>query len=156
MNTLARRQHLRDLLENAPVTSQHDLVHALAADGITVTQTTVSRDLAAIGAVKTRAGYALNSAPFLAGAIHTNGAAVSGALRHHAVNVAQADAMVVIRTAPGHAPLVADAMDKSVIADVVGTIAGDDTIFAATTSRTAAARVAKYLCLLLDGSESGQ
>ncbi len=145
MNALARRQHLRDLLSRTPAASQQGLVDALASSGIVVTQTTISRDLAAIGAIKSRSGYALPHTPSPVITQPMNGTPITNTLRHHTISITQADSIVVIRTAPGHASLVADVLDKAPPEGVVATVAGDDTIFVATTSRSTALRVANEL-----------
>ncbi len=130
------------------MSSQEALARALEDAGEPVTQATISRDLAALGVVKGRTGYVLPSEAARAG----EGEDVGRALRRHATSVAQADALVVVRTAPGHAALVGDVLDRSPPAGCVGTIAGDDTVFVATPGRRDARALA---ALLLDELERG-
>lgn len=71
-------------------------------------------------------------------------------LRSHILTVTVADSIVVVQTAPGHAGMVAVEFDRRPPAGVVGAIAGDDTIFLATTSRATAQKVAGALHALLE------
>jgi len=142
-----RRQLLVSLLHDRTLHSQEEVVAALADEGVEVTQATVSRDLAALGVLKGPGGYRLpdDAARDARGGERE----LRDALREHVVSVAAADAMVVVRTPPGHADLLGVALDRSPPEGVVGTIAGDDTLFIATPSRGAAARLAARIGKLL-------
>ncbi len=121
--------------------------------GVSVTQTTVSRDLAAIGAVRGQDGYRLG------GSFTENGHALpiagndelSGLIYRHVLSVAKAQAIVVVKTAPGHAQMLASAFDRWPPYGVVGTVAGDDTIFLATTSSKAIGVLMKTLRAAMEG-----
>ena len=143
-----------DLLRKGPVPSQEDLAGALSQWGESVTQATVSRDLAAIGAVRGPDGYrlpeAIGDAALLAPGVDHPGE-VAGMVRRHVVSVVAAHAMVVVRTAPGHAQMVATAFDRWPPEGVAGTLAGDDTIFLATTGPKVAERVARELNTAMGG-----
>ena len=141
MNQPARHDLIRRLLARAPAPSQDELRERLADAGVSVTQGTLSRDLRALGVIKSGAGYALPPSNGAAGA-HTPpastgpapDAALQSAVRQHAASIATAGNLVVLRTGPGHAQLVALALDADAGASlpgVVGTVAGDDTIFIA-------------------------
>lgn len=134
-----------DLLRKGPVWSQEELAETLARSGERVTQATVSRDLAAIGAVRGPDGYRLSES--LGEAVGVGGGEheLQGVVRRHVVSAVVAHAMVVVRTAPGHAQMVASAFDRWPPAGVAGSVAGDDTIFLATTGPKVADRVAKEL-----------
>ncbi|MCA9294036.1 MAG: hypothetical protein KDA20_09505 [Phycisphaerales bacterium] len=141
-----RRQHLiAQYLRTHQVTSQEELALALANAGEIATQATISRDLAALGALKGPGGYLVPEAPTAAPSTGREPSALEATLRRHAVWVRQADALVVIRTAPGHASLVGDVLDRAMPKGGVGTIAGDDTVFLATTSKTAAGKLTRHL-----------
>ena len=149
-----RRELIAGLLRSQRALSQDELVEALAEQGESATQATVSRDLAALGALKSRDGYYL---PELAPpGIHA--AAGSSAdrsellaiLRRHLVSAKPADSLIVLRTAPAHAGVVASAFDHWPIEGIVGTIAGDDTIFLAASSPKAARRLADELNSILN------
>lgn len=141
----ARRQRLiAQLLRRESITSQEELAERLAADGIVATQATVSRDLEQLGAVKIRrngaTAYALpeqlgTPAPPRFAAI----------VRDWVRSVDTASNLVVLKTPPGSAHLVGVAFDQAGLAEVVGTISGDDTIFVATRSVAEAEQLADRL-----------
>jgi transcriptional regulator of arginine metabolism len=126
-----QRQHrIARLLEANPVTSQGQLVTLLADEGVEATQATVSRDLEEIGAVKVRvlggeSVYALPELP-------THQVAPEDHLRRvlgeWVVEVAHSGNLVVLRTPPGSAHVVASALDRCGFEGVLGTVAGDDTV----------------------------
>lgn len=141
-----RRRDLLRILRKGHASSQHEIVQALRAAGHDVTQATVSRDLQAIGATKVRAGdelvYRLPDEAPAAPSADLAPRALGGVLGEFAVDVRPAAALVVVSTAPGHAAAVARAIDLAGLDDVVGTVAGDDTIFVATPGHDAARRLA--------------
>ena len=125
---LQRRAAIRELLLEGPATTQASLVTALEALGHVATQSSVSRDLREIGAIKTAHGYEL---PRDENAGDDQVAAVADLLR----SATRAGSnLLVIRTGIGAAQRVALALDRSGWPGIVGTIAGDDTIFVATES----------------------
>lgn len=135
-----------DLLRRGGLQSQEQLAAALARAGEPVTQATVSRDLAAIGAVRGPEGYRLPELLLDPQRGGLDGAEeVRGMVRRHAVSVVAAHSVVVIKTAPGHAQMVATAFDRWPPEGVAGTVAGDDTIFLAAMSPRAAERAAREL-----------
>ncbi len=147
-----RTDRIRDLtrvLRGGHAATQKEIVAALRSAGHHVTQATVSRDLQEIGAAKVRVGDTLEyrlpdhmpRAP--GGDLMTR--SLHRTLDEFALDVSVAASLVVIATAPGHAAAVARAIDMAGLEDVSGTIAGDDTIFIATPSELAAARLARSL-----------
>ncbi len=123
-----RRAAIRDLLRDGPAATQASLVAALQSTGHVATQSSVSRDLKELGAIKTARGYELP--PDDDGGDDQVGA-VASLLR--SVTAAGAN-LLVIRTGVGAAQRVALALDRSGWPGMVGTIAGDDTVFVATES----------------------
>jgi transcriptional regulator of arginine metabolism len=130
----ARRARIRELIEAQPVTSQTQLAALLAGSGIEVTQATLSRDLEELGAVKLRgsdgapASYVLppENAPLRpAQAAPARLTRLLGDLLTSAEGSAN---LAVVRTPPGAAQFLASALDKVGLPDVLGTIAGDDTL----------------------------
>jgi transcriptional regulator of arginine metabolism len=126
-----QRQHrVSRLLEDQAVSSQAQLVELLAADGIVATQATVSRDLEELGAVKVRipGGAMAYAVPEHA----KEGRAPDDHLRRvmgeFVVDVAWSGNIVVLRSPPGSAHVVGSALDRAGLPDVLGTVAGDDTI----------------------------
>ncbi|MCZ6835749.1 MAG: arginine repressor, partial [Planctomycetota bacterium] len=109
-----------------------------------VTQATISRDFRALGVIKGPMGYALPGTHALDSFPDEIGE-LESLLTRHASCIETADSLVVIKTAPGHANLLAVAFDRWPPKSVVGTIAGDDTIFVATNSRTAASKLTTEL-----------
>jgi len=126
-----QRQHVvAKLLSTHAVTSQEQLVALLAKEGVAATQATVSRDLDEIGAVKVRTGggETLYAVPELPKDQRAPEDLLRRAFAEFVVEVAHSANLVVLRTPPGTANLVAAALDRASRADVVGTVAGDDTI----------------------------
>jgi transcriptional regulator of arginine metabolism len=142
-----RRRDLLWILRQGSAHSQQDIVERLTAAGHHITQATVSRDLREVGAVKVRQNggfvYRLaDEAPRSA----ASDLVVRNLLRtlgEFALEVREAASLVVIATAPGHAAAVARAVDIAAVDEVVGTVAGDDTIFVATRDAHAAAELAR-------------
>lgn len=122
---------LRDLIVSLSPATQAEVVDFLAAAGHQVTQATVSRDLQAIGAYKLDgAGYELVDR-----AVDDASAGDLPRLVEEFVEaIRQGGNLVVLTTPPGAAQVVASAIDRSSLEGVLGTVAGDDTIFVATAS----------------------
>ena len=125
-----RQRAIADLIRGHALSSQEELADRLGSLGFGVTQATISRDLEQIGAMKVRRdgqlSYALPEAA--RGGASPRLAAV---FRDWVQSVEPASNLVVIRTPPGSAHLVGVALDSSGLAEIVGTICGDDTIFVA-------------------------
>lgn len=118
MNKRERQQKILSLIRARPVGTQEDLRQLLEKSGVPATQSSVSRDLEELGVVKQHGHYTLP---------RTNGAATRGLLSlDHA-----GDSLVIARTVPGLASAVAVEIDAAAIPEIVGTIAGEDTIFIA-------------------------
>lgn len=131
-----RRRDLMRILHEGEVTRQSEIVEELRKRGHLVTQATVSRDLREAGAIKTRvADHYVYSLPddIKVDRDHAERRLVD-TLSNFAIEITPAHSLVVIQTAPAHAAVIARAIDQSREASVVGTIAGDDTVFVATPS----------------------
>lgn len=120
-----RRAMLRELLLHGPASTQKTLVDALGAQGLQATQSSVSRDLRELGAIKTSDGYELPSDDDYSDEMN----AVAEFLRD--ITPAGPN-LTVIKTAIGAAQRVALALDRSAWPEIVGNIGGDDTVFVAT------------------------
>jgi transcriptional regulator of arginine metabolism len=158
----ARHQRIADILSRHHVHSQGELLEHLAQDGLEVTQATLSRDLVELGAVKVREGRTLVYAVPGAGGDRTPRAAVgahelSARLRRlceELLVTAEASAnLVVVRTPPGAAGYLASAIDHADQRDILGTIAGDDTIMIITVGDRAGEAVASRLLSLAGSRE---
>lgn len=120
---------LRKILESGKNSTQEEIRDMLEAKGHDVNQSTISRDLRKLGAIKGtdqkgRTVYRLSeSAPETSFASQSLGDLI--------INILNNDSMIVIQTTPGSASLVARHLDMNKPADILGTIAGDDTIFVA-------------------------
>lgn len=127
----AQRQHrVARLLEEHRVTNQAHLVELLAADGIEVNVSTVSRDLEELGAIKVRipggeTAYAVPELPSEQVAPQDHLRRVLG---DWVVEIGRSGDLVVARTPPGSAHVVGSALDRAGLPGVLGTIAGDDTL----------------------------
>ena len=126
-----RREAIRRLLENGPAGNQQSVVAALLAQGFEATQSSVSRDLRELGAIKTSSGYELETS---ASDSDDEVAEVADLLR--GLKPAGPN-LLVIKTAIGAAQRVALALDRSGWPEIVGNVGGDDTVFTATTSAAA-------------------
>jgi transcriptional regulator of arginine metabolism len=125
-----RQRAIADLIRTQAVASQEELGDRLAGLGYAVTQATISRDLEQLGAVKVRRNgqlaYALPDD--VRGA---SGPRLAAVFRDWVRSIDAAANLVVIKTPPGTAHLVGVALDGADLPQLVGTICGDDTIFAA-------------------------
>lgn len=144
----ARRQAtVVDIVSRESVRSQEQLRQRLIARGFAVTQATLSRDIKELGLVKRAADGAYQQAPAddpsaPAGnlARHT----LQRALTDYLAGIEQSQQLLVLRTGPGEAQPLALAIDRARLSDVLGTIAGDDTILVITRdSRSARAVIAE-------------
>jgi len=132
-DTRARRlRALADILRAGAHASQEEVTERLAALGFAVTQATVSRDLDQLGAVKVKRGGVLAYAlPDQLGAADWSSGRLERILREWAVSIEAAGQLLVLKTPPGSAHLVASAIDYAQIPEVAGTVSGDDTLFVA-------------------------
>jgi transcriptional regulator of arginine metabolism len=139
MQTRERRADIRELIGSRPVATQEELRSLLADRGHDVTQATLSRDLAQLGARRTAQPgggtyYELPDAPR------------SGPLLHDLVRTIDDNGtLVVVHTSSGAAQVVAGVLDRARLPEVLGTIAGDDAIFIAPARGISTTRVIKKL-----------
>ena len=150
----ARLELIRALMGVQPVASQTELAALLAVEGITVTQATLSRDLEELGAVKVRAAgggppaYVVPEDGTPAPIRPATGPPPLRLARLLAELLVSAEAsgnLAVLRTPPGAAHFLASAIDRAGLADVVGTIAGDDTVLVVARAADGGAGVAEQL-----------
>jgi transcriptional regulator of arginine metabolism len=125
-----RQRLIANWLRQHRIGSQEELVARLDLAGVPTTQATVSRDLDELGAVRVRGGGVMHYR--LPEQLETgNAARLDQLLADWVTDIVPAGNLVVVRTPPGSANLVANALDAAGLAEVAGTIAGDDTIFVA-------------------------
>jgi transcriptional regulator of arginine metabolism len=142
MDNLYRRTQILKLLRTDPEVTQEEIRRKLARRGIQVTQATVSRDLEEMGLVKTRSGYRL---PESAGSAAPVQPTLQVILKEFLREVSQASNLVVLKTYPGNAHSVAAVLDAQDWREVVGTVAGDDTVFVATPGAREAGQIRKRI-----------
>jgi transcriptional regulator of arginine metabolism len=125
----ARRQALiLDLLGREPVRNQEQLRRGLKVLGVTATQATLSRDIKELGLVKRASDGAYQRPTVGVPPAGATASAFSRAVTEFVTGVDRVQQLVVLRTGPGQAHAAAIAIDRAQLNDVVGTIAGDDTI----------------------------
>ncbi|RKS77838.1 transcriptional regulator of arginine metabolism [Motilibacter peucedani] len=153
----ARHRRIVELLSRHDVHSQPELARLLAEDGLVVTQATLSRDLDELGAVKVRSGgelvYAVPSEGGDRRPRPPADRAVLDARLLRTLNdlLVSADAsanLAVLRTPPGGANLLASAIDSADLPDVLGTLAGDDTVIVVSRGAAGGEAVADRLLAL--------
>jgi transcriptional regulator of arginine metabolism len=135
LTKVARQLRISAIVRELPVRSQAELARLLAEDGLVVTQATLSRDLEELGAVKLRGADGSPPAYVVpeegAGPLRPSEAAPARLVRLLEELLTGATAsgnLVVLRTPPGAAQFLASALDRSGLPQLIGTIAGDDTI----------------------------
>jgi transcriptional regulator of arginine metabolism len=122
MNKSQRQEQILKLIRNRELHTQEDLAQALAGDFHThATQVTLSRDIRDLSLVKTQHGYRQMSAS-------GGGTDLQSIAAEFLREVRQAQNLVVLKTSPAHASSLAVAIDEEASPDVVGTVAGDDTV----------------------------
>jgi len=153
---LARRQLIRRLIATGEIHSQEQIVAELKRQGITVTQATVSRDIAELGIVR----GVRNGSPVYLASDDLPGSRDPGAadrlrrlLLDLPLTIDEAAPLLILRTSPGAANAIARAVDLLPLDGVVGTLAGDDTIFIACRDREALRRVRNQFERLRGGEE---
>jgi transcriptional regulator of arginine metabolism len=153
---VARHGRITELIRAGAIRSQTELATLLRAEGVHITQATLSRDLEELGALKLRGVD--GGAPVYA--IPEDGAAgrVSGGTSRLArlfsellLSHQASGNLVVLRTPPGAAQFLASAIDRAALADVIGTIAGDDTILVVAEVLTGQTGPGHHLAALASG-----
>jgi transcriptional regulator of arginine metabolism len=139
------------LVSEQKLATQSELAAALRDAGFDAVQTTVSRDIAQLGLVKVRdeEGRLVYALPGAADLNRLN--ELASALRRWATDVVSSGNLAIVKTPPGYAQGLALALDAAALAEVVGTVAGDDTIFVAARDGVSGAELAEQLRHHLEG-----
>lgn len=145
----ARQKKILDLIANQAVETQDDLARLLKDAGFNATQATISRDIKELAIVKIsvdgkRQKYIREQSD------RTASGKILSLFKHALVSVRFANNIVVIRTIPGSANIAGMMLDRLDCADILGCVAGDDTVMAVTTSEQSA----RAICELLSDDES--
>jgi len=137
-----RHEEIRRLLRSRRISTQQELAEQLAAQGIEATQATLSRDLAELGVLRVSrpegAVYELEP-------VHATATPQLAELGDTILSMSENDALVVLRTRPGMASAVALAIDNARLPECLGTLAGDDTIFATHARGVSTRRLAQQI-----------
>lgn len=142
-----RQRAIRDLVEQRPIRTQQELAAALRERGFRTTQATISRDVAELGLIKaTREGmHAYAIPPRLREADSSGEDRIRRLLHEMPVEIREAGTMLILKALPGAAHPLAAALDRARWPEVVGSIAGDDTVFVAFADRGSMGRVRRRL-----------
>ncbi|MCL5076996.1 MAG: arginine repressor [Actinobacteria bacterium] len=146
-----QRQHrIGKILENNLVTSQAQLVELLGAEGIVATQATVSRDLEELGAIKVRVsgGESVYAVPELPKDQSVPEDHLKRVMSDWVVEITFSSVIVLLRTPPGCAHVVASALDRSQMSEIIGTVGGDDTVMVIASEKVGGQLVADKLSRL--------
>lgn len=137
-----RQRRIREILTRNEIRSQDQLQGLLLTESIDVAQATLSRDLREVGAVRGPTGYLIR-ANRRGDELDTK--SLQRALHGAVGRVERGGTVVVLRTEPGMAPAVARGVDEAALPQVIGTIAGHDTVFVAAGSAGEARELARLL-----------
>lgn len=142
MNKTFRQGQILRLIGSRRIHTQEQLAHELAAVGVDTTQVTLSRDIRELGLAKTPEGYRQVDA-------RPPGPDVETVVSEYLREVRLAQNQVVLKTPPGHANVLAVALDRSDWPEIVGTVAGDDTILVIAPDNQTAAKLRERLLSLM-------
>ncbi len=144
-----RHMAIREIVSNQKISTQEELCEALSAQGFVVTQATVSRDIKELKLLKVSGPdgyhYALPEAPAPRPSLDR----MRRIFLDTVVEVTDSENLVVVKTIPGSAHLVASNIDAADIPEIVGTVAGDDTIIVVVKPTKAVPGVLKWFRSLL-------
>ncbi len=142
MSKRFRHGQILKLIREKPVFTQDEIAAELGLRGVSATQVTLSRDLRELGLVKTQDGYREM-------AQDDPGTGLAALFSEFVGDIRIAQNLLVLKTDPGHASPVAVALDTEDWPEVIGTIAGDDTILIVTTDAQAAQQLRAKLLMLV-------
>lgn len=138
MNKIFRQGQILNLIRHGQIFTQDDLARELKEKhGIQATQVTLSRDIRELGLLKTQEGYRQMAAP--------PGPAFATIAGEFLRDVRCAQNLVVLKTSPAHASSLAVALDQEQWPEVIGTIAGDDTVLVICVDNSAAGELSGKL-----------
>lgn len=140
-----RQGRILELIRSTEICTQEELVEQLTKAGLDVTQATISRDIKELGIVKTSGASGLQRYMPMERNSEVVAVRLLKVFAEAVVNIDYAMNLVILKTLPGMAQASASALDALRLPDIVGTIAGDDTIFVATRTQNAAAALSETL-----------
>jgi transcriptional regulator of arginine metabolism len=144
MNKSFRQGQILQIVRTKGIYTQEELARELGERGVQTTQVTLSRDMREIGLVKTADGYRQLAA-------EKGGPELATVVDDHMQDIRVAQNLVVLKTSPGNANSLAIAIDRQEMDEVVGTVAGDDTVLVIAPDQEAAERLRqKMLAFISD------
>lgn len=147
MTKAYRHGQILNLIRSRSIRTQEEMAQALEQLGARVTQVTLSRDIRELGLVKGPRGYRESDRTVKTSETETN--ALQWVLKEFVRDVTTAQNLVIIKTATGNAQPVGAALDRQAWPEILGTVAGDDTVFAAAPDARQAAKAKEKLLALL-------
>lgn len=144
MNKSFRQGQILKIIRSQEIYTQDELARELAQHGIPATQVTLSRDMRELGLVKTPEGYRQLPA-------ERSGPHMADVANEFLLDIRVAQNLVVLRTSPGNANTLAIAIDREELAEVVGTVAGDDTVLVIASDNDTAARFQQRMLEAISG-----
>lgn len=143
MNKSFRQGQILKIIRDKEIYTQDELARELGQVGIQTTQVTLSRDMREIGLVKTPDGY--RQLP-----TEASGPQLADVANEYLLDIRVAQNLVVLRTSPGNASPLAVAVDREELPEVIGTVAGDDTVLVITLDSETADRFRKQMLQLIE------
>jgi transcriptional regulator of arginine metabolism len=141
-----RHKAILDVIRSGEIASQEELMHGLKARNIEVSQSTLSRDIQELRLAKTGGMYTVVDAE---PAMKHSDESFRRIIREFLLDIAVAKNIVVVKTGPGHASTVSQALDEAGWPEAIGTIAGENTIFIAARSERDGKRLERRIRELL-------
>jgi transcriptional regulator of arginine metabolism len=145
MNKSFRQGQILKIIREKEIYTQEELARELSQLGIQTTQVTLSRDVRELGLVKTPEGYRQLPA-------EATGPQLREVANEYLLDIRLAQNLVVLRTSPGNASPLAVAVDREDMPEVVGTVAGDDTVLVITPDPNMAERFRDHMLKLIAGA----
>jgi transcriptional regulator of arginine metabolism len=144
MNKSFRQGQILKIIRSKEIYTQDELARELGAHGIQTTQVTLSRDMRELGLVKTAEGYQRFSA-------EPSGPELADVVDEYLQDIRVAQNLVVLKTSPGNANTLAVSLDREEMNEIVGTVAGDDTVLVISPDNEAADRLRQRLLQIISG-----
>jgi len=144
MNKSFRQGQILQIVRSKGIYTQEELARELGQRGVQTTQVTLSRDMREIGLVKTADGYRQLAA-------EKGGPDLAGVVDDYMQDIRVAQNLVVVKTSPGNANSLAIAIDRGELDEVVGTVAGDDTVLVITPDPQAAEQFHQKMLAFISG-----
>ncbi len=146
MNKSFRQGQILKVIREKEIYTQDELARELHSHGIQTTQVTLSRDMRELGLVKTAEGYRQLAA-------EPSGPQLADVVNEYLQDIRLAQNLAVLKTSPGNANTLAVSIDREEMTEVVGTVAGDDTVLVITSDNEAADRFRQRLLRIMAGEE---